>query len=116
MKGTFELSFEFFPPKTAEGDEKLRATWITLSRLKPHFFSVTYGAGGSTQEKTAATAVAIRQSTGIDAAPHLSCIGSTQEHLRVLLQSYKAQRIQRLIALRGDLPAGMESVDGEIQH
>jgi methylenetetrahydrofolate reductase (NADPH) len=78
---TFELSIEFFPPQTAEGIEKLRATLTQLSVLKPAFFSVTYGAGGSTRERTLATVREIA-SAGYSAAPHLSCIGATQESIR----------------------------------
>lgn len=103
-KRTF--SFEFFPPKTTEGVEKLRATRRQLAQLKPEFFSCTFGAGGSTRDRTLETVLEI-QRDGHAAAPHLSCIGSTQENIREILQTYKAQGIRHVVALRGDLPSGM---------
>ncbi len=99
------FSFEFFPPKTAEGAEKLRATREQLAQLKPKFFSVTFGAGGSTRDRTL-EAVREIQASGSEAAPHLSCIGSTREHIREILGEYKSQGIRHLVALRGDLPSG----------
>lgn len=111
---TFELSIEFFPPQTAEGSEKLRTTLAQLAMLKPAFFSVTYGAGGSTRERTLATVREIA-SAGYSAAPHLSCIGSTQESIRELLASFQAQGIRRIVALRGDLPSGMAD-PGEFRY
>ena len=99
------FSFEFFPPKTAEGAEKLRATRRQLAQLQPKFFSVTFGAGGSTRDRTLETVREI-QSEGSEAAPHLSCIGSTQENIREILNEYKSQGIRHLVALRGDLPSG----------
>lgn len=111
---TFELSIEFFPPQTAEGSEKLRTTLAQLVVLKPAFFSVTYGAGGSTRERTLATVREIA-SAGYSAAPHLSCIGSTQESIRELLTSFQAQGIRRIVALRGDLPSGMAD-PGEFRY
>ena len=104
VKRTF--SFEFFPPKTPEGMEKLRATRSQLAQLKPKFFSVTFGAGGSTRERTLETVLEI-QAAGSAAAPHLSCIGSTQESIQETLETYKAQGIRHIVALRGDLPSGM---------
>lgn len=103
-KRTF--SFEFFPPKTPEGMEKLRATRKQLAQLKPEFFSCTFGAGGSTRDRTLETVLEI-QREGSAAAPHLSCIGSTQENIRDILQTYKAHGIRHIVALRGDLPSGM---------
>lgn len=100
------ISFEFFPPKTDEGKAKLRDTRIALSRFAPRFFSVTFGAGGSTQDRTLETVIEIQQS-GIEAAPHLSCVGSTRDNIRALLKQYQAQGIRRIVALRGDLPSGM---------
>ena len=100
------FSFEFFPPKTPEGREKLRATRKQLAQLKPKFFSVTFGAGGSTREHTLETVLEI-QSEGYDAAPHLSCIGSTEENILGILNEYKSHGIRHLVALRGDLPSGM---------
>ncbi len=100
------FSFEFFPPKTPEGVEKLRATRRQLAQLKPTFFSVTFGAGGSTRDRTLETVLEI-QAEGHNAAPHLSCIGSTRESIREVLATYKAHGIRHIVALRGDLPSGM---------
>ncbi|MCA1926348.1 MAG: methylenetetrahydrofolate reductase [NAD(P)H] [Thiobacillus sp.] len=99
------FSFEFFPPKTAEGMEKLRATQQQLAQLQPKFFSVTFGAGGSTRDRTFDTVREI-QASGSEAAPHLSCIGSTRGSIRDILADYKGQGIRHLVALRGDLPSG----------
>jgi methylenetetrahydrofolate reductase (NADPH) len=101
-------SVEFFPPKTSEGVEKLRATRRALAALKPAFCSVTFGAGGSTREGTLATVLEIR-SEGSPAAPHISCIGTTRASVRDVLAQYRAHDIRHLVALRGDLPSG--SVD-----
>lgn len=101
-----ELSIEFFPPQTAEGAEKLRAVHAKLAELEPAFFSVTYGAGGSTRERTFATVRAIA-AAGSEAAPHLSCIGSTREGIREILREYADAGIRRIVALRGDLPSGV---------
>ncbi len=99
------FSFEFFPPNTPEGAEKLAATAKQLAQLKPEFFSVTYGAGGSTQERTL-TAVLDLCRAGHSAAPHISCIGSSRQTVRDMLNRYKAHGIKHLVALRGDLPSG----------
>lgn len=99
------FSIEFYPPKTAEGAEKLRVTRAKLAELHPKYFSVTFGAGGSTQQGTRDTVLEIR-AEGHDAAPHLSCIGRSREDLRGLLAEYKSHGIKRLVALRGDLPSG----------
>jgi methylenetetrahydrofolate reductase (NADPH) len=99
------FSFEFFPPKTPEGAEKLRFVRKQLAQLKPEFFSVTFGAGGSTQDRTLETVLEI-QADGSNAAPHLSCIGSTHENIRAILQKYRASGIKHIVALRGDLPSG----------
>ena len=99
------FSFEFFPPKTPEGAEKLRVVRKQLAQLNPEFFSVTFGAGGSTQDRTLETVLEI-QGDGSNAAPHLSCIGSTQENIRAILQKYRASGIKHIVALRGDLPSG----------
>jgi methylenetetrahydrofolate reductase (NADPH) len=109
-----ELSVEFFPPQTPEGAEKLRATWQKLSALKPAFFSVTFGAGGSTQDRTFETVAEIR-AAGLNAAPHISCIGSTKERIRAILKRYHEAGIDRLVALRGDLPSGMADA-GEFRY
>jgi methylenetetrahydrofolate reductase (NADPH) len=109
-----EFSVEFFPPQTPEGAEKLRATWTKLAELKPAFCSVTFGAGGSTQDRTFETVEEIR-AAGLAAAPHLSCIGSTRARVREILQRYQASGIRRIVALRGDLPSGMAE-PGELGH
>lgn len=101
----FEISFEFFPPKTAEGVEKLRETRKELAQFNPEFFSVTFGAGGSTRDRTMETVLEI-QREGFQAAPHISCISSSKAEIRDLLQAYQAQGINRLVTLRGDVPSG----------
>ena len=100
------FSFEFFPPQTPEGMEKLRATRKQLAQLQPKFFSVTFGAGGSTRDRTLETVLEI-QAEGHPAAPHLSCIGSTSDNIRAMLQKYRDSGIRHIVALRGDLPSGM---------
>ena len=100
-------SFEFFPPKTEEGVAKLRNTRDELAKLKPRFFSVTFGAGGSTRERTFETVCEIQRDSGIEASPHLSCVGSTKDSIRDILNLYKQQDIHHIVALRGDLPSGM---------
>jgi len=100
-----EISIEFFPPQTPEGMEKLRATWVRLAELRPSFFSVTYGAGGSTRERTFNVVTEIA-AQGLPAAPHLSCIGSTRDSIREILRQYQAASIEQIVALRGDLPSG----------
>ncbi|WP_136413442.1 MULTISPECIES: methylenetetrahydrofolate reductase [NAD(P)H] [Oxalobacteraceae] len=112
------FSIEFFPPKTPEGVEKLRATRLKLAELKPKYFSVTFGAGGSTQKGTLETVLEIRRE-GHEAAPHLSCIGSSRDSLREILNEYKSHGIRRLVALRGDLPSGYGAVgysSGEFRY
>ena len=99
------ISFEFFPPNTPVGDEKLKGVVQELGTLRPEFFSVTYGAGGSTRDKTLATVCAIAEA-GFEAAPHLSCVGATRESLQEILATYRARNIQRVVALRGDMPSG----------
>jgi len=103
---TRTFSIEFFPPKTAEGIDKLRQARAQLAQLKPKFFSVTFGAGGSTRDRTLETVLEI-QADGLAAAPHLSCIGSTQENIREILATYRAHGIRHIVALRGDLPSGV---------
>jgi methylenetetrahydrofolate reductase (NADPH) len=112
------FSIEFFPPKTAEGTEKLRATRARLAQLQPKYFSVTFGAGGSTQQGTLDTVLEILRE-GHEAAPHLSCVGSSRAALRQILDEYKSHGIKRLVALRGDLPSGYGAVDlasGEFRY
>ncbi|MFC7516273.1 methylenetetrahydrofolate reductase [NAD(P)H] [Herbaspirillum sp. GCM10030257] len=108
------FSIEFYPPKTPEGVEKLRITRAKLAELQPKYFSVTFGAGGSTQRGTLETVLDI-QREGHEAAPHLSCIGSSRDSLRAILNEYKANGIRRLVALRGDLPSGY-GASGEFRY
>jgi methylenetetrahydrofolate reductase (NADPH) len=108
------FSLEFFPPKTEKGAENLRKTRNELAELKPAYISVTFGAGGSTQDGTIETVTEIQQA-GISAAPHLSCIASSKKQLADILQLYKDRGISRIVALRGDLPSGMQS-PGELRH
>lgn len=110
-----QYSIEFFPPRTPDGVEKLRATRATLATLKPRYFSVTDGAGGSTQSGTRDTVLAIR-AEGHDVAPHLSCIGRTRTDLRAQLEEYKASDVRRVVALRGDLPSGYGRASGDFQY
>lgn len=113
-----DLSIEFFPPKTPEGVEKLRVTRAKLAGLRPRYFSVTFGAGGSTQAGTHDTVLEI-QREGHEAAPHISCIGRSRDDLRALLSEYKEHGIKRLVALRGDLPSGYGAVgfsSGEFRY
>ena len=105
-KFTKKFSFEFFPPKTPEAVGKLQTTQEHLAKLKPDFFSVTFGAGGSTRERTFETVIDIYQKTGIDGVPHVSCIGSTTEEIKNVLNSYLEAGIHKVVALRGDLPSG----------
>ncbi|MFT6029459.1 MAG: methylenetetrahydrofolate reductase (NADPH) [Oleiphilaceae bacterium] len=107
-------SFEFFPPKTPVGMEKLQNVRDELARRKPDFFSVTYGAGGSTQERTIDTVLKL-QDQGISTAPHLSCVGSTLDNIKSLLDLYVENGVNRIVALRGDLPSGMGSA-GELRY
>lgn len=110
------ISCEFFPPRTDEGFAKLKIVRDRLLVLKPAYFSVTFGAGGSTQEKTLETVLDIKQNTDIPPAPHLSCIGSTREQIRALLQTYLSQGVRRIVALRGDRPSGMMGAIGEFNY
>lgn len=105
MNNTPAISFEFFPPKTAEGMAKLHAAREQLAQLNPKFFSVTFGAGGSTRDRTLETVLEIK-THGIEAAPHLSCISSTRDEIRAILDQYRDNGIRRLVALRGDHPSG----------
>jgi len=110
MTKQLTISCEFFPPKTDKGIANMREVRQKLAPLNPEFYSVTFGAGGSTQDNTLAAVIDIQQdraTTGIDAAPHLSCVGSTEESIRELLGTFKDNDIKRIVALRGDLPSGM---------
>lgn len=106
MTDEFRLSFEFFPPKTESGREKLRDVQASLNCFQPQFFSVTYGAGGSTRDNTKNVVQAIKK-TGADVAPHLSFGGDDEEVLLTLIREYQSMGIRRLVALRGDMPSGM---------
>jgi methylenetetrahydrofolate reductase (NADPH) len=108
------ISFEFYPPQTPEGVARLAATRQRLAAFKPDYFSVTFGAGGSTQDRTLETIKQIH-AEGHSAAPHLSCVGSTRDNIRAQLFAYKEMGIKRIVALRGDLPSGMHSI-GEFQY
>ncbi|WP_326542982.1 methylenetetrahydrofolate reductase [NAD(P)H] [Pseudorhodoferax sp.] len=113
MTRTAPISFEFFPPNTPVGSDKLKAVVGELAAARPEFFSVTYGAGGTTRDKTLATVRDIA-AQGFEAAPHLSCVGATRGGLADILATYRAQGIHRLVALRGDLPSGT-AVGGEFR-
>lgn len=102
-----KLSLEFFPPRTDKGMEKLKTVIEGYGAIQPEYMSVTYGAGGTTQEKTLETVRYIQEETQYDAAPHLTCIGASQESVIELLDTYEAMGINRIVALRGDLPSGM---------
>jgi len=105
-KGKFGLSFEIFPPKTPAGDEALFATVEALMQFRPSFVTCTYGAGGSTREKTLELTVAIRERFGVSTAAHLTCVGSSYDDLRAWLRRASAQGIENIVALRGDPPRG----------
>ena len=109
MSKHIPISFEFFPPKTADGIANLRETRVQLAKFKPEFFSVTFGAGGSTTDRTKETVFEM-QAEGHQAAPHISCISSSKEEIRALLTAYKVHGIKRLVTLRGDVPSGEVSV------
>ena len=109
------ISMEFFPPKTTEGADKLRAARVQLAELGPEYFSVTFGAAGSTQAGTRDTVLEI-QREGHKAAPHLSCIGRSRTELREIITEYKSHGIRHIVALRGDLPSGFGGLSGEFSH
>ncbi len=109
------ISMEFFPPKTTEGADKLRAARVQLAELGPEYFSVTFGAAGSTQAGTRDTVLEI-QGEGHKAAPHLSCIGRNRTELREIISEYKSHGIRHIVALRGDLPSGFGGISGEFSH
>jgi len=111
---TTPVSFEFFPPNTPVGADKLRTVVQDLAAVKPEFFSVTYGAGGTTRERTLETVKAIA-AMGHEAAPHLSCVGSTEANIAEILATYRQQGIRRIVALRGDLPSGTATA-GEFRY
>lgn len=106
MNTPLSYSFEFFPPKTAEGVANLRQARIELAKYHPEFFSVTFGAGGSTRDRTMETVFEIQAEGHYDAAPHISCISSSKEEIKELLSAYQSKGIKRLVTLRGDVPSG----------
>ncbi len=110
------VSFEFFPTKTDAGHAKLIAAAQVLAGENPEFFSVTYGAGGSTRDRTLNTVLQLDQEVKVPTAPHLSCVGDSKEDLRSLLTLYRESGIQRIVALRGDLPSGMGQASGELRY
>lgn len=110
------ISFEFFPTKTDAGHEKLMATARRLAECKPDFFSCTYGAGGSTRDRTLNTVLQLDGDVKVPTAPHLSCVGDSKQELRELLNRYKNAGIKRIVALRGDLPSGMGMASGELRY
>ncbi len=105
MDSSFGVSFELFPPRTPEGVAKLPAVIGQLAAARPDYFSITYGAGGSNQEGTYETMMTVVRQTGVEAAPHLTCVGSTRSHIAALLDRYREAGVKRIVALRGDLPA-----------
>jgi len=109
------FSFEFFPPKSDEAVAKLRAARARLAQIRPHYFSVTYGAGGSTREGTVNTVLEMH-AAGLPVAPHISCIGSNEQSIRQLLKTYQQVGIRRLVALRGDLPSGMAAGSAQFRY
>jgi len=110
-----QFSCEFFPPRSAEAAERLYAASTRLARLGPDYFSVTFGAGGSTRSRTHETVTTVRERTGVTVAPHISCIGYPLEDIRALLHTYVGEGIERLVALRGDMPSGSVGF-GELRY
>ncbi|WP_127471118.1 methylenetetrahydrofolate reductase [NAD(P)H] [Thiomicrorhabdus aquaedulcis] len=110
-----KLSLEFFPPRTDVGMDKLKTVIDGLGAMQPQYMSVTYGAGGTTQEKTLETVRYIQENTPFEAAPHLTCIGASEESLTQLLDTYASLGVKRIVALRGDLPSGMRD-PGEFKY
>ena len=110
------LSFEFFPTRTEAGAEKLKATAAKFAEYKPEFFSVTFGAGGSTREKTLETVLAAKNASKIPTAAHFSCIGYNKAEIRELLQTYQAAGLTHLVALRGDIPSGVTNPGGDFNY
>lgn len=110
------FSFEFFPTKTEAGHEKLLQVAKQLAGYNPDFFSCTYGAGGSTRDRTLNTVLQLDREVKVPTAPHLSCVGDSTEELRELLKLYQQNNIKRIVALRGDLPSGMGAASGELRY
>ena len=116
MSNPPHISFEFFPTKTDAGHAKLLNTAAKLATYNPEFFSCTYGAGGSTRDRTLNTVLQLDGEIKVPTAPHLSCVGDSKEDLRELLHLYKDAGIKRIVALRGDLPSGMGMANGELRY
>lgn len=116
MSNQPHVSFEFFPTKTDAGHDKLLANAAKLATYSPEFFSCTYGAGGSTRDRTLNTVLQLDSEIKVPTAPHLSCVGDSIEDLRELLNLYKDAGIKRIVALRGDLPSGMGMANGELRY
>lgn len=116
MSNQPRVSFEFFPTKTDAGHEKLLSTAKKLATYNPEFFSCTYGAGGSTRDRTLKTVLQLNSETKVLTAPHMSCVGDSKADLRELLNTYKDAGINRIVALRGDLPSGMGMAEGELRY
>jgi methylenetetrahydrofolate reductase (NADPH) len=110
-----QLSLEFFPPRTPEAEESLNRALTRLTPLQPRFCSVTFGAAGSTREKTFETVCNMQESRGLEAAPHISCVASTRTNVREVLHGYQEHGIRHIVALRGDMPSGMLSA-GEFRY
>ncbi len=115
-KFTKKFSFEFFPARTPEAVAKLDSTAVRLAKLNPDYFSVTFGAGGSTREPTFATVKNIREKTGIDSAPHISCVGMMTEEILKVLESYRSANITKLVTLRGDMPSGSAGGSSQLRY
>lgn len=111
-----KYSFEFFPPRTPEAAGKLQMTQERLAKFEPDFFSVTFGAGGSTRDRTLETVLDVREKTGIEGVPHISCIGYGTEQIREILQHYKEKGIKSLVVLRGDMPSGTSGMSGPLRY
>jgi methylenetetrahydrofolate reductase (NADPH) len=105
-----QLSFEFFPPRTDKGKQNLKQVRQALLSINPYYFSTTFGAGGTTQEATLETILDIQAHDDLSAVPHLSCIDSEKSNILALLNQYKAAGINRIIALRGDIPSGVRNI------
>lgn len=111
-----KVSFELFPPKNSAGLNTLKATIVALNAAKPSYFSVTYGAGGSTQNPTRNTINLLRSKFNITTVPHLTCIGSDKQLIKAMLNDYQKLGVRQLVVLRGDLPSGYASFDGDFEH
>ena len=109
-KKELSISFEYFPPKTMEGENQLLETAKQLKSYSPKYLSVTYGAGGSTREGTRRVVKRMMDETGITTMPHLTCVGSTRDEIKAILEDYRGMGIENVLAMRGDLPEGMTEI------